>query len=140
MNEHGRLDARRLAEDYLRQGGEDPPVDALEVVDAVGQLLKTSIRADQTPEWWYGDRLRVFLEAVVDLRERGVVTDEQAIELLSLFIAQESEAEVSTIIFDLLDASLKTVARHMNVGPEFAASGRRPAARMDVRAASTWGK
>ena len=116
----GRADERQLA--------------AREVVDAVGQLLKEAILHDESTESWWGDRLQAFSEALVGLRDARVLTDDQALELLSLLLAQIDETEVSKITSDLLVASLDTVGRHINAGFEFAPA-QTPTTHLDVRAA-----
>ena len=117
---------------------DDQQLAARELVDAVSQLLKEAILADESSETSWGDRLRVFSEAVLGLRQDGFVTDDQALELLSLFLAQIGETEVSKITSDLLDASLETVGRHINAGFETAPRNENPGTRMDVRAALAW--
>lgn len=95
-----------------------------ELVEAVGQLLKEAIVPDESSESWWGDRLRSFSEAAIGLREAGVLTDDQTLELLSLFIAHVGESEVSKMASDLLAASLGHVGRHINEGFESARGGR----------------
>ena len=90
-------------------------VTARELVEAVGQLLREAILHDETSEPWWGDRLRSFSEAAMGLRDAGVLTDDQVLELLSLFLSHVGEAEVSRITSDLLDSSLETVRRHLGV-------------------------
>ena len=119
-----------------RSGGvDDQQLAARELVDAVGQLFREAILADESSEAWWGDRLRVFAEGVLGLRDGGFITDDQALELLSLFLAQAGEAEASKITSDLLEASLETVGRHMKVGVESPRRGGDPAGRVDLRGA-----
>ena len=139
MNRERRSVTLRLPDRPRRGEVDDQQLAARELVDAVGQLLKEAILVDESSETWWGDRLRAFSEAVLSLREDGVVTDDQALELLSLFLAQIGEAEVSKITSDLLDASLETVGRHMNSGFETSPRDEIPGTRMDVRAAFAWG-
>ena len=122
----GGLRLRRMAEQQVA---------ARELVEAVGQLLREAILHDETSEPWWGDRLRSFSEAAMGLRDAGVLTDDQVLELLSLFLAHVGEAEVSRIASDLLDASLETVGRHINAGFETAPGAGIPGTRMGVRAA-----
>ena len=93
---------------------------ARELVEAVGQLLGGTILPNETSEPWWGDRLRSFSEAALGLREAGILTDDQTLELLSLFLAHVGEAEVSKIASKLLDDSLETIARNVNAGFEAA--------------------
>lgn len=138
MNDQGQSLAPQLLGEPQSGRADEQQLGAHELVDAVGQLLKEAILDDESTESWWGDRLRVFSEAVLGLREDGVLTDDQALELLSLFLAPIGEAEVSKITSDLLDASLETVGRHIYTGLETAPRDESPGIRMDVRAALAW--
>lgn len=108
-----------------------------ELAGQVGQLLEQALLAADSSEPSLGDRMGAFAQAALRLRDEGVVTDDQVLELLSLFVAQLGEIEVSRMTSDLLDAAFETVVRHMNAGlrpPKRAASGDP----MDVRAAFAW--
>lgn len=105
------------------------------LVEAVGQLLKQAILHHEPSAPWWGDRLQSFSEAVMGLQDAGVLADDQALELLSLFLAHIGEAEASRMTWDLLDASLETVGRHINAAFETAPRAGIPGTRMDVRAA-----
>lgn len=137
MNEQERSGALRFLSEAQPERVEEQQLAANELVDAVGQLLTEAILHDESSESWWGDRLQTFSEAVMGLRDAGVLKDDQAVELLSLLLAQIGEAEVSRITSDLLDTALENVGRHINTGSE-SARGEKPATRMDVRAALAW--
>ncbi|WP_420637324.1 hypothetical protein [Candidatus Palauibacter sp.] len=134
MSEPGQSSALQFLGEPQSGRADEQQLAARELVDAVGQLLKEAILHDESTESWWGDRLRAFSEALMGLRDARVLTDDQALELLSLLLAQIGESEVSKITSDLLDAALGNVGRHVNAGLEFAPD-RKPTTRLDVRAA-----
>ena len=99
--QHGRVRGQQMA--------------ARELVDAVGQLLREAVLPGDSEPWW-GDRLRVFSEAAGGLVDAGALTDEQALELLYLLVAQIGEAEVNSVTSDLLDTAFENVGRPVSAG------------------------
>ncbi len=138
MSELGQSSALQSLGEPQSGHPEERQLAARELVEAVGQLLREAVLHDESTESWWGDRLRAFAEAVLGLREDGVVTDDQALELLTLFLGQIGEAEVSQITSDLLDASLETVGRHIYTGFETVPRDESRGSRMNVRAALAW--
>ena len=120
--QHGRVRGQQMA--------------AHELVDAVGQLLREAFLPSDSEPWW-GDRLRAFSETVGGLLDAGALTDEQALELLSLLIAQIGETEVSDVTSDILDTAFDNVGRPVSAGLD-SAPGEKPRTRIGERATFAW--
>lgn len=86
----------------------DQQAAAQELVGAVDRLFREAALGDEPADPSLDD-LPTFADALLDLTNRELLTDDQAHELLRLFIARVAEAEVVQVTSDLLVGSFDAV-------------------------------